>query len=293
MSVFTVTHKGPHVDGLNSLVPNRAYERTQARLALVPAASSVPSSVIGTAFDYAVRFELELRSSGIATSSWAAEDALYHLERGLIIEGEEHLPRLRKRVRNARIFHRKHLKRQRPNDAWMFRLSRHALRLARIDPLLRGGRGGDKALEQDDAAAPEIVEMLKLVPFERWAAEKPLLLNPTFGEASRAIGGADCDLIVGNRLIELKTLKDATLERVTIRELTVYLMLAEAARAAGEPFPKIEYVGVYFARHGHYWEMPTAPILSHPEFAAVRERIMNYAPRAQPGLGGPGSLEDV
>ena len=278
MSVDTLI-KSPEIrEALDRLVPSSLYRRVQAATARVPARSQVHGSVVGTAFDYAVRFELERRAPGTTAGRWVAEAVVDALASGQLTEGREHLVLLRKRIGNARIFHRKHITRRRPDDAWMLRLSRHALRLARIDPLWRAERGGDQALADDNAAAPEIVDMLKLVAFDRWAGQQPLLLNPTFGEAGTRVSGADCDVIAGNRLIELKTLKEATLERGTIRELTVYLMLADAARQAGEPFPKIEYVGVLFARHGHYWEMPTAPIFAHAEFARVRDLVMSPDP---------------
>lgn len=51
-----------------------------------------------------------------------------------------------------------------------------------------------------------------------------MIANPTF-LGSSDVGGADADLIVDDRLIEIKTTKRKSLDRVTAYQLVGYLLL--------------------------------------------------------------------
>jgi hypothetical protein len=46
--------------------------------------------------------------------------------------------------------------------------------------------------------------MLQIVPFDLLLDTKTVLVNPTFGESSLAVGGADADLIAGDLLVDFK-----------------------------------------------------------------------------------------
>jgi hypothetical protein len=85
------------------------------------------------------------------------------------------LPRLRLRVRNAKVFLKKHLVRKRPDRTWFLRLARHSINMARLDPLHRRlfGVGTEylknKILESaSDACAEEVADLLGHVPWERF-----------------------------------------------------------------------------------------------------------------------------
>ena len=81
---------------------------------------------------------------------------------------------------------------------------------------------------------------------------RPVFLNPTFGEASRLLGGADADLIVAHGLIDIKTVQRAVLGKSTLWQLLGYLL------ADTENVFNIEEVGLYFSRHGVRvtWSVP-------------------------------------
>lgn len=69
------------------------------------------------------------------------------------------------------------------------------------------------------------------------------MLNPNFG-ASPFLGGADADLILGKRLIDIKTVKKAEASRQYLWQLAGYVL------SDLENLYEIEEVGFYFARHG-------------------------------------------
>jgi hypothetical protein len=74
-------------------------------------------------------------------------------------------------------------------------------------------------------------------------AQPSFVLNPTF-QASKLLGGADADLIVSGRLVEIKTLKSGRPDRADKLQLAAY------ALADWEDKHGIREVAFYLARHG-------------------------------------------
>jgi hypothetical protein len=273
---------------LDVLLPKGLYQRTQ-RVALVTSRrSAVHGSILGTAFDYAVRFELARANPRAAQGEWCAEVAVDYLRdavaqyRGMSrdlpdLPNRKMLARAERRVSNARIFFRKHLRRRNLDDAWMARLARHSLRLARLDPIYRAYYFGPGLFARDDDyAVDEVVSMIKGAPILEWAGTKPLLLNPQFGCFSRLIGGADCDLVAGSELVEFKVFHDPCVERWMARQLLVYMFLADWARAAKQPFPQISSIAIYFARHRHLWRLPLDAIRANPAYPRTKAWLFRF-----------------
>lgn len=85
--------------------------------------------------------------------------------------------------------------------------------------------------------------------------EEPILPNPTFGKASRMVGGADIDIVAGNTLIDIKTTKKQKFERQYFEQLAGYYALSIIGGIEGtDRFPagkpSIDKIGIYFSRHG-------------------------------------------
>jgi hypothetical protein len=101
-------------------------------------------------------------------------------------------------------------------------------------------------------------------------------LNPTFGSASNRVGGADADIISGDRLWDLKTTSAPTFAD-DLRQLLGYLVLARAAHEEDRAFPVIATLGVYHARHGHLWAVDVATITSKLQFPAFERGLLSRA----------------
>jgi hypothetical protein len=265
------------IDRLNVLVP--PFRGRQAAPLLSPHSSSTSPQLIGAAFDYAVRFELERENGLPVENDWTAESAVdilrQYAARDLAFAPA--LARAAARVKNARVFLRKHLRRRKRDDAWMVRLCRYALKLARLDVLVRRGYiGPDLLARDDDAACMEVRGLLSHVPLERWAGRAPLLLNPGL-DPEGLLGGADCDLVAGDELVDFKVTKDAIVERSMVHQLVIYMMLADAQRARGQSFPEVHHLVIYFARHAHVWEMPAADIRANGAYESTRAWLFESA----------------
>ncbi|PGK52496.1 hypothetical protein CN918_32445 [Priestia megaterium] len=76
--------------------------------------------------------------------------------------------------------------------------------------------------------------------------KKSFLLNPTFGDYSRKVGGADADYIIGNMLVDIKTTKSDILQPQHIHQLLGYYLLSQYDTT----FPcKIKQIGIFFTRY--------------------------------------------
>jgi hypothetical protein len=125
-------------------------------------------------------------------------------------------------------------RRARPDDAW---------------PLVQAG---PKATLEEiySLAVPAVIEDLTRLALtfsqsqRTLLATRPYVANPTFGEASIRLDGADADLIVGDRLIDIKTTTDDTIERLALWQIAGYTL-----SDLDDDF-HIREVGLYFSRHG-------------------------------------------
>jgi len=75
--------------------------------------------------------------------------------------------------------------------------------------------------------------------------KKSLYMNPTFGEYSRKVGGADADYIIGNMLVDIKTSAYRELKKEYIIQLLCYSFLARLQNKR-----KIHQIGVFMPRFG-------------------------------------------
>jgi hypothetical protein len=196
-------------------------------------------TLVGVAFDYAVRMELTHRAPAAIRGLWVAEGAV------ALLQGSARRKAARL-VGEARA-----LEKSLPADTSLRyeALAAHASRLATLDVVLRSqGREPPQDLTDDQCAsvAAEVRELLE-VATELWAlsAATPLALNPVLGGGAV---GADADLIAGSLLIDIKTNRDALIERDVMRQVVGYACLA--ACTLRQPYLLVDRVGIYLARHG-------------------------------------------
>ncbi len=145
-------------------------------------------------------------------------------------------------------------------------LAAHAIRLAKLDLVCRIGTLIPDFEEVEPGDVEDLIDLLAITPFDNLVHDKIMLLNPTFGEASRAIGGADADLIVGDMLVDIKTTKFDVIEPEHLNQLFGYFLLARQHRAADPAFTVINKVGLYYSRYGHLHSFDASSWTEHPAF---------------------------
>ena len=112
----------------------------------------------------------------------------------------------------------------------------------------------------DDVAA--MTALLTATRPELLAFTKAAVCGPVF-DGSGDLGGADADLILDGRLLELKTTKRPALDKKTVWQVLGYL-LADTSDRFG-----ISDVAWYFARHAYLWQMPVSSFLERLAGASV------------------------
>ncbi len=225
---------------------------------LVPVRTTHPR-LVGTAFDYALRLELQRRLGNISdTRDWVAESALRRIEWFMIVYGPRpprwltrDAARAREVVGQARKFQRRYQRLKHPRRAAQQELAAHSLRLAKLDGFIRAGYLNTDIRIAAQRDVKEVARLLEIAPLNELAGATPLLLNPTFGYFSTLVGGADADIISGGRLIDIKTTKNPAVERHMVRQLVGYMILARCMRRRNTAMPRLTTVEIYFSRFGH------------------------------------------
>jgi len=252
-------------------------------------------AMVGTAFDYLLRFELQRRAPHAITKEWIAELGLDRLRPQKIGKGirwenplrnadpnyslppEEVLKRATKIVEDAKAAVAAYLKIRTPNRAKRADLAAHAIRLAKLDAVHRVLKL-DKTFEvADPEDVEDLLSLLAIVPFDKLLHDKILLLNPNFGETSKLVGGADTDLITGDMLVDFKTTMRSEMKPDSLDQLFGYYLLARHQRQVDPTFPEIKRLALYFCRHGYLWVADTTIWTDNPQFSEVEDWFFKQA----------------
>lgn len=238
--------------------------------------------LIGMATDYAIRFELKRREPNARTEPLVAHVAYVHARARLPRRVIEECKRVFRDVENW------------PSLEPITRAQR-CLQLGQLDVIVRAGirRFSVKQFLLPDASdVGQICALLDVVPF-RFLLDDLIYLNPSFGAQSALVGGADADLICGDRLIDIKTYGDMTVRREDARQLLGYFMLSQWHMEAGGYLPPIRHAFIYFARHAklkHVFD--THEVMAMPQFKRAESALAGLAralpaPRCRQRFGWP------
>ncbi|MCA9107344.1 MAG: hypothetical protein KDA83_18150 [Planctomycetales bacterium] len=218
---------------------------------LVPAAAPVTRQT-GTAVDYLLRFLIHSIRPEIPVNRYLAESVPKAFTWG---PTDQHFD-INERINEAHevVEHGLGVLRQlkeSPNDPdRLFRAAETALRYALLDTNFRGGMVLPDYWTVHPEHASEVVEIVAKVPLKTFERASRIELNPNFGTASRAIGGADADLIVDGRLIDIKTTAKKAFERSDIDQIFLYSMLRRWQVNHGCDGQSIENICLLFPRQG-------------------------------------------
>ncbi len=204
-------------------------------------------ALVGQAFDYLLRFYIQLHNPHAPKNAhWIADWIRAELQ---VDAGDEEGMLFREYERAAQVF----LARAHNNHATYLTtgnitddLPSSCLDLASIDGLVRAGgiRGSLGQADRQDLC--ELRNLLDLIPQSPFLDGVPCMLNPIF----RFPSGADCDLLIGTTLIEIKTTKFSEIKQDYYQQLLGYYLLNLSDQRSPR---EIEHIGVYFSRHGYVW----------------------------------------
>ena len=237
-------------------------------------------ALVGTAFDYCLRFCVAACNKGlVAEQPWVAEIALK------LMEQEEELPpglsleQARKGVRRTRELYQEFLK----TKVFTRQLARAALFIAALD---KAYRTGPETVVVSYLRAPlryeveDCMRLVRAVPREMITAKIRAALNPTFGEASRLVHGADADFVIDETLIDIKTTKYYQITPTQLHQLVGYRILLAACEEGGSTALNARTVthgAIYFSRHAKLARFRYADLIERRDFLILAHWLINYA----------------
>ncbi len=275
--------------------PLRPRQRRMLDVPLKVEPRSDRYSLVGTAFDYLLRFELQRRAPYAVSETWIAELALPRIwvekEHGFVgidrlrgVDPKYYMPPqliakyARQAVADAKVAVCAYMRETAPSKGVQAEMASHAIRLANFDPVFRGAmKLAPTFREVHSEDIDDLLEMLAIVPFEQLLHPTIILLNPSFGETSRLVGGADADLIAGDFLVDIKATKKPAMDEKQLDQLLGLFLLARKHRVVNPDFPAINRLGLYFARHGLLWSLDASDWMMHPEFGEIETWFFQHA----------------
>ena len=214
-------------------------------------------SLVGTAFDYLLRFYLQRLNPKAKQRRWVAEAGLEKLGTGMTrkVVFDADAEKLsfpdedtgRKVLKRARAAYERFMTSGTITDS----LLRSVIGLAQLDVVYRAGFVDENlgiAYRED---VRDLRKLISLVNSADFRSRRICLLNPDFGVGTRLIRGADADLFIDGMLIDIKTTKSLKLTRNDFNQLLGYLAMHEIwGMNDRKRRPRVSKLGIYFARHG-------------------------------------------
>ncbi|HEV7643363.1 MAG TPA: hypothetical protein VGO50_05405 [Pyrinomonadaceae bacterium] len=252
--------------------------------------------LIGTAFDYLFRFHLEYhnKSTIVCREEWIADHAfegfafrlgvrLQHrhkreIPNKIVREDLEKFRLVRNQFIRAKLNYRRFIEYGVLTDE----LVADCLFLAKLDIVMRAGLVAQLFEAHEAKDLVDLKRLISIVDFSNFVAIKRCYLNPVFGKASELVGGADCDIILDDALIEVKVIQDFQLRREHFNQLIGYyiLSLIGGVNTNSRTRP-IRKIGIYFARHGVLWLVELSDIGNPQKFAQLKNWFFDYVNRVR------------
>jgi hypothetical protein len=258
--------------------------------------------IVGTAFDYLIRFYLErINKDNIESSRWVADSAIGILNTKIINHPSDTIltginkdkefgkEELLQKIQIGMLIAKEEYKEYIKTGELRKQLVESTIFLAKLDMVRRNGAVAWAFDEVFDNPNPDdvkdITSMFFLLSNQPFTAKEKCYLNPTFGTGSLLVGGADADLIIDNILIDIKVTKLLKLNREYLNQTLGYYILSLIGGVNGSPLCKpIEYIGIYFARHGVLWKEPISSFGDSKKFDAFKEWFISFVKERNPSI---------
>ncbi len=225
--------------------------------------------LVGTAFDYLLRFYLKRLNPNAITKTWVAEQAVKQIPETFgwgspySIFGRSWYEKTYNKglaiLNEAKQLYVGYLQ----SGQITREIIKSTILLAQLDKIYREGRLDRNFGIVDEGDLTDLENLIGLVKAEKFTAKNTCLLNPTFGHASNLVGGADADLLIDDILIDIKTTKYLKFDRPMLRQLAGYYLLHKIGGIGDIPNNcEISRVGIYFSRHGELFTFDVKDLIS-------------------------------
>lgn len=230
-------------------------------------------SIVGTAFDYLLRFHIhQINPSMTISRKWVAEAAYEMMQK--VPDFAEEVLLAKNLVQNAG----KHYAEFQKSGAISDSLLQSCLHLAQMDIMYRTGtvaRSLGFSYSRDMKDLRALIELARRQSIFR--AKNLCILNPTFGMASHLVDGADGDLIIDDSLIDIKTTRDMKFGVNHFRQLMGYYLLSRIGGIDDTPGIEIKRLGIYYSRHGQLLSFEVEETLKETPMPRIIEKFAHMA----------------
>jgi hypothetical protein len=247
---------------------------TDLKLLAIPQSNRY--SLIGTAFDYLLRFYIQYLNPKAKQRPWVAEAGLKKLGKqtisyasydvdteGLSSDDDGSLEVGQRILVKAQAAHRQYIESGLITDS----LLKSVIGLAQLDVIFRSGFVDENLGIAHGEDVRDLRKLISLVNPEMFRAKRNCFLNPTFGVGSKLIGGADADLLIDGVLIDIKATKNIAFNRDDFNQLIGYLAMHEIWGVNDlKRKSKVSKVGFYFARYGSLQTFDVKEIVDSKRF---------------------------
>lgn len=227
-------------------------------------------SLVGTAFDYLMRFYIEHLNTGAISYQWIAESAIERMKEYGIAKSrgspvkipKDLIQKASEIISEAKLVYSSYIESGEITDE----LIRYAILLAQLDTYYRSGFINEFGIV-DEGDVTDLKNLILVVNPDDFKAKEICILNPEFGKASTLVGGADADLIIDNRLIDIKTTKNLELRRRDFNQLVGYYILFRIGGIDNSPPEyEIEKLEIYYSRYGIFFPINIKDIIDEAKF---------------------------
>ena len=252
--------------------------------------------IVGTAFDYLMRFYLQHHNKNtfIQRDTWVADHSYKTLtnqfstskqievrtgfHRDKVFKTKDLLKIITDQYDQTKTNYSKFI----VNGQLTEDLIANTIYLAKLDAYFRAGIIDQNFDNHNPDDIRDLHSIISLVDKTNFTAKHKCYFNPTFGEGSMLVGGADADLIIDNTLIDIKATKHLKLEREHLNQVLGYYILSLIGGVNNNPNDRpIENIGLYFARHGELWTLPLHQLGDQRKFEEFKDWFISYISRGR------------
>jgi len=229
-------------------------------------------SLVGTAFDYLMRFYVKQLNPNTITKEWVAELSVermkklrraYDSQKNIMPINENTLEKANEMLTQAKRAYSDYLNSGEISNE----VIKCTILLAQLDTYIRANIIDENLGIIDDGDVADLNKLISLVNPDSFKAKELCILNPEFGEASELIGGADADLVIDNLLIDIKTTTNLEFKRDHFNELIGYYTLYKIGGISdASAVLKIENLGIYYSRYGELYTFPVTSVIPVNKF---------------------------
>lgn len=149
-------------------------------------------------------------------------------------------------------------------------LLKSAIMLAQLDYIYRSGTIDENLGIVDMGDMIDLIKLITIINPESFKAREICVLNPTFGKASKLVGGADVDLVIDDMLIDIKTTQNPYLKEDYFHQIIGYYTLYKIGGIDGMSSKhKIKRLGIYSSRYAYLHVIKVQDVIdkkTYPKF---------------------------